>query len=287
MGGTGQAPMFQPVGGMDQFPKGFQRAIGDKIHLNIEVKSVHQSPDGVTVSLRRYQDRKKGSQVTADYVVSCLPLSVLATLDVNLSPETMAAAKATPYSPSAKMGLQMKRRFWEEDDQIFGGHLYSNLPFGEFSYPSNDFFVKEGHHARLLRQRPDGGRHQHAHQRPHRARADARQQGASADPPGIRERVLHVLGEDQIQPRRVRFRRRGRRQGVGAPAVQSTARAVEQDGRPDRPRMRRGQRRRLVAARERSKADGTPSSRCTNARCTRSRVRCRSEREFVLPGFTY
>ena len=56
----------------------------------------------------------------------------------------MAAVKATPYSPSAKMGLQMKRRFWEEDDQIFGGHLYSNLPFGEFSYPSSGYFGNKG-----------------------------------------------------------------------------------------------------------------------------------------------
>jgi monoamine oxidase len=52
--------------------------------------------------------------------------------------------KSTTYSNSAKMGLAMKRRFWEEDDQIFGGHLYSNLPLGEFSYPSNDFFTKKG-----------------------------------------------------------------------------------------------------------------------------------------------
>jgi monoamine oxidase len=42
------------------------------------------------------------------------------------------------------MGLQMKRRFWEEDDRIFGGHLYSNLPFGEFSYPSNGYFGQKG-----------------------------------------------------------------------------------------------------------------------------------------------
>jgi monoamine oxidase len=42
------------------------------------------------------------------------------------------------------MGLAMKRRFWEEDDQIFGGHLYSNLPLGEFSYPSNDYFSRKG-----------------------------------------------------------------------------------------------------------------------------------------------
>ena len=42
------------------------------------------------------------------------------------------------------MGLQMKRRFWEEDDRIFGGHLYSNLPFGNFSYPSTGFFGDKG-----------------------------------------------------------------------------------------------------------------------------------------------
>ena len=56
----------------------------------------------------------------------------------------MEAVRATTYSNSAKMGLAMKRRFWEEDDQIFGGHLYSNLPLGEFSYPSHDYFSRKG-----------------------------------------------------------------------------------------------------------------------------------------------
>ena len=56
----------------------------------------------------------------------------------------MQEVKAVNYSNSAKMGLQMKRRFWEEDDHIFGGHLYSNLPIGEFSYPSYDYFTKKG-----------------------------------------------------------------------------------------------------------------------------------------------
>ncbi len=43
------------------------------------------------------------------------------------------------------MGLQMKRRFWEEDDGIFGGHLWSSsLQLGEFSYPSNDYFADKG-----------------------------------------------------------------------------------------------------------------------------------------------
>jgi monoamine oxidase len=110
--GTGMAPMFQPVGGMDQFPKGFQRKLGDKITHGVEVVSIRQTTDGVAVA---YKNLKTGAmkEITADYCVSCLPLTILSKLDVNLSPETMAAVKATPYSPSAKMGLQMKRRFWE------------------------------------------------------------------------------------------------------------------------------------------------------------------------------
>lgn len=35
-------------------------------------------------------------------------------------------------------------RWWEEDDQIVGGHLYLNLPLGEFSYPSTGYFSKQG-----------------------------------------------------------------------------------------------------------------------------------------------
>ena len=141
--GTGMAPMFQPVGGMDQFPKGFQRKLGEKITFGAEIVSIHQSDDGVRVA---YKNVKGGAttEVRADYCVSCLPLTILPRLEVDLSPETMAAAKATPYSPSAKMGLQMKRRFWEEDDRIFGGHLYSNLPFGNFSYPSWGFLGNKG-----------------------------------------------------------------------------------------------------------------------------------------------
>jgi monoamine oxidase len=141
--GTGQAPMFQPVGGMDQFPKAFQRKLDDRITFGSEVVSIRQSDKDVKIAFRNVKTGAS-QEITADYCVSCLPLVVLGRLDVNLSPETMAAVKATPYSPNAKMGLQMKRRFWEEDDRIFGGHLYSNLPFGQFAYPSGGLFGAKG-----------------------------------------------------------------------------------------------------------------------------------------------
>ena len=71
-------------------------------------------------------------------------MTILANLDCQLSPEIMTAVRATNHSNSAKVGLAMRRRFWEEDDQIFGGRLYSNLPIGEFSYPSFGYFSKKG-----------------------------------------------------------------------------------------------------------------------------------------------
>jgi monoamine oxidase len=141
--GTGAAPMFQPVGGMDMIPKAFQRVLAERITLGAEVKAVHQTGDDVRV---RYVETKTGTpcELRADYVVVCLPLTVLRTIDINLSPPVMEVVKDTTYSASAKMGLQMRRRFWEEDDGIYGGHLYSDLPLGEFSYPSNGLCTRGG-----------------------------------------------------------------------------------------------------------------------------------------------
>ena len=144
MEGTTAAPMFQPIGGMDQISKGFQRAMDPKrVTFNAEVQSVRQDDTGVKIT---WLDTKAGkkTEVLADFVVVCMPLNIVSKIDINLSPDILQACKEVTYSNSAKMGLAMKRRFWEEDEQIFGGHLYSNLPLGEFSYPSYDYFTKKG-----------------------------------------------------------------------------------------------------------------------------------------------
>ncbi len=140
----GPDPVFQPIGGMQQIPFAFHRAIGDKISLGSEVRSITQTEDAVRVV---YRDTKTGQEheETADYCVCCLPMSVLKMIDVNLSPETAAVVADSGHNGSAKMGLQMKRRFWEEDDGIFGGHIFGrSLELGEFSYPSNDYFTEKG-----------------------------------------------------------------------------------------------------------------------------------------------
>jgi monoamine oxidase len=140
----GPAPLFQPVGGMQQIAFGFQRVLGDRLTLGAEVRSVRQTESEIRIV---YRDTRTGEdhEVVADYCVSCLPMSVLKALDVNLSPRMAQAVSETSHAAIAKMGLQMRRRFWEEDDGIYGGHLWSRgLQLGEFSYPSYDYFGEKG-----------------------------------------------------------------------------------------------------------------------------------------------
>jgi len=37
-------------------------------------------------------------------------------------------------------GLEFKRRFWEEDEDIYGGISYTDLAIGQISYPSTGYF---------------------------------------------------------------------------------------------------------------------------------------------------
>jgi monoamine oxidase len=39
-----------------------------------------------------------------------------------------------------KLGLQFKRRFWEQDEQIYGGITYTDLPIMNIGYPNTGFF---------------------------------------------------------------------------------------------------------------------------------------------------
>ena len=144
VGTGGPDPLFQPVGGMMEIPLAFGRTLGDRITLGAEVKTIRQTGDGVRVV---YQETRTGveREEIADYCVCCLPMAVMKGIDANLSAEMTEAVNDSSHAAVAKMGLQMRRRFWEEDEGIFGGHLWSqSLQLGEFSYPSNGFFTQKG-----------------------------------------------------------------------------------------------------------------------------------------------
>jgi monoamine oxidase len=130
-----QYAIFQPVGGMEQVAKGFERAVGHMVRLNSKVTEIKQDEKGVTVN---YVDTKSGDKLVAqaDYCICTIPLSILSQIPLNVGPTLDAAIHAVPYLPGLKVGLEFKRRFWEQDEQIFGGITATDLPIGSISYPS-------------------------------------------------------------------------------------------------------------------------------------------------------
>ena len=130
-----QMTMFQPVGGMGMIGKAFGRQVADKIRYGAKVTKIDQSGGAVTVT---YTDVASGSvqTATADYCVCTIPLGILSQIDLDASTGLKAAIAAVPYSNSVKIGLEMKSRYWEEDDEeIYGGISFTDRPISMISYP--------------------------------------------------------------------------------------------------------------------------------------------------------
>jgi monoamine oxidase len=136
-----ESTIFQPVGGMQMVAKGYERAVGHLVRLNSKVTAIKQSEAGVTAS---YRDTKTGAVGTAsaDYCICTIPLPILAQIDMNVGNELAAAIRAVPYSTSVKVGLEFKRRFWEQEDKIYGGITTTDLPISQISYPSSNYGAK-------------------------------------------------------------------------------------------------------------------------------------------------
>lgn len=130
-----QHAIFQPAGGMDQIARGFERVVGNLVRVNSKVTAIKQDETGVTV---HYVDTKSGEKLAAkaDYCICTIPLSILSQIEMNVGPELDAAIHAVPYLPGLKVGLEFKRRFWEQDEEIYGGITSTDLPISQISYPS-------------------------------------------------------------------------------------------------------------------------------------------------------
>ena len=135
-----QTSLFQPVGGMGRIGEAFGRALEGVIRYNAKVTSIQQDEHGVTAT---YEDpAQPGTQLKArgDWCICTIPLSVLSQIPMNVGTPMQEAISAVPYAASVKVGLQFKRRFWEEDEHIYGGITYTDLPIANIGYPSSGFF---------------------------------------------------------------------------------------------------------------------------------------------------
>ena len=134
-----QTTMFQPVGGMGRIGEAFARQLPDAIQFGAKVTAIRQDERGVAVAYRDLADGGALRETKADWCVCTLPLSILGQLPVAASPALKAAIDAVPYSSAVKIGLQFRRRFWEEDERIYGGISYTDLPIRQIGYPASGY----------------------------------------------------------------------------------------------------------------------------------------------------
>jgi monoamine oxidase len=139
---SSQPTMMQVAGGMDRLPAALATRLTNRITYNAAVREIRQGERGVWVV---YADAKgQPRRVDADYCITTIPLPVLTDITKDLSPPVTAAIAASRYDTAGKIGLQFKRRFWEQDDEIYGGRSWTDQEVGQIIYPSHGFTTGKG-----------------------------------------------------------------------------------------------------------------------------------------------
>jgi len=137
-----QPTMMQVAGGMDRLPAALAERLGNRIVYRAAVREIRQGERGVWATYADAGGRVR--RVDADYCVSTIPLPVLTGIQKDLSQPVQAAIAGSRYDGATKLGLQFTRRFWEEDDQIYGGRSWTDQEIGQIIYPSHGFSGHKG-----------------------------------------------------------------------------------------------------------------------------------------------
>jgi monoamine oxidase len=136
-----QSPMFQIVGGTDNLQKALAARV-PHVTLGAEVKAIEQPAGGVRVRYKTAAGVTR--EIAGAFCISTIGLPLLRDVELDAGAELRAAVAAINYSSAAKIGLQFARRFWEEDDQIFGGITRTNLDITQIVYPSAGYLTRKG-----------------------------------------------------------------------------------------------------------------------------------------------
>ena len=128
--------MVRLDGGSDRLPNAFLPALRERIRFGARMVAIDQSDSDVTV---HYQSAAGRAKVSGDRAIVTVPYPVLRHVET-LKPFSHAKRRAIRqlrYDASAKIFFQCRRRFWEEDDGIFGGGTVTDLPIRNVYYPES------------------------------------------------------------------------------------------------------------------------------------------------------
>ncbi|GAB1822005.1 flavin monoamine oxidase family protein [Herbidospora sp. RD11066] len=131
-------PMFQPVGGMDRIVDALAANVGrHRIKTGTPATRITDTGRDVVVEYRN-------GSIRADYCVATLPPHILARVPSSLPRELITLLGQGFLFAGGKLGLEYGRRWWEHDEDIYGGTTETDLDIGTIWYPSHGFHERRG-----------------------------------------------------------------------------------------------------------------------------------------------
>ena len=130
-----QAPMFQPVGGMDRIAHALFEQVRPAVRLRTPVTAIRRVGERVRIEHGR-------GLTDADYCICTLGVNLLARIPNDFSPAKQAAMKDMAYVPAVKVGFE-SRRFWEEEG-VYGGVGWTDALSENVLYPSGGWHSDKG-----------------------------------------------------------------------------------------------------------------------------------------------
>lgn len=126
------------VGGTRRLTEGLVRGLRTKPRLGCELVGLERDDTaGTTTAIYRVGDTVQ--RETGDYLLCTIPFSVLAGMvGLPVSAGKQRAIRTLNYDSAIKVFARCKCRFWEQDDGIYGGGSFSDLPLGSTYYPSDN-----------------------------------------------------------------------------------------------------------------------------------------------------
>ncbi|HPE47363.1 MAG TPA: FAD-dependent oxidoreductase [Hyphomonas sp.] len=136
-----QTTMLEPVGGMDAIPYAFAARLRREIHYGKRVTHLKKTDGGVTVHYAN--DDGTAGTAEADYCISTVPFSVLKYIEADFSPDIRRGIDSFSYEAACKVAWESPR-FWETEDEIYGGISHIDSSSMMAWYPSYQFNTPRG-----------------------------------------------------------------------------------------------------------------------------------------------
>ena len=128
--------------------KGVRRFVGDLVLLNHRIAGIHETSKANIRIDFVVTDPVGGKSTTGsetfDFCFSSMAPNLLAKTPTSLSPEFNAWLAKVDQTPAIKVGWQGRTRFWERENNIYGGISWTKDIIGQIWYPSEDFNASTG-----------------------------------------------------------------------------------------------------------------------------------------------